>query len=178
MKQIQSLVIATGLLLCLAGCNQASVPSQPAESFKLRGHSVKFSPPKDFTRKEPKTKGMIEALLFENSKGKGHIGLTVIDGATKEDKVSKEVLAPFVEPIYKRDGKLKVQKELSMLGGTDNAYRVEFEYGDGATQNKGAQVFILNKGNLYSIVMTAPANEFSADLPFFDAIVDSFQIEK
>lgn len=170
------------LLAAMMGCSSPPPASSPVESFELRSHSIQFSPPKDFSRafakdpEDPKGK-KIAALIFDTASGQGHLGVNVIDEA-KVTKIEKKTLEPFVDAIFKRNGKLTLQTEVDVNGEKQNGYRIEFEYGQGDTEFKGVQVHFPNKGALYSIVMTTPAKEFAQALPAYNAIVTSFKIDK
>ena len=169
-----------GAAILLAGCT-ASVPLEPSKTFKLAGHQVQFSPPAKFELKEEReAKGKpVVAVVFQTPSKLGHIAVNALDATngTEYDKLDKKNLQPFADAVYKRSGRITAQREVDLLGGKGNGYRMEFEYGDGDTKMCGVQVHVPYQKVLYSIVMTVPAKELKDDLPWFEGVVNTFKVQ-
>ena len=188
-----------------AGCTKSPSLEQ-VKTYTLVGHSVQFSPPPttfEFSEarlpedrpsggfhlgenlkvtwsapKAPKTKGPapIVALIFRSPSKQGHIAVNAIDGIDF-DKLDANNMSFVQEDLRKRQGKFTKQHEIDLLGGKNNGYRLEFEYGDGELKMQGVQIHVPYNKVLYSIVMTAPVKEYKDDLPYFEGIVKTFQVQ-
>ena len=160
------LVLSASLLL--TACSGPALG--PTKKMKLSGVNVEFNrPPENWT--EQVDKGV--AVIYRTPSGKGHIGITVIP---KHPKLEEADVYQLGNAVKKRNGTITHQESTDMAGEKENAWRMEFAVGEGELAEKCAQIHFTTGGNLYSIVMTVPASEYSESKKVFDGVVRSFKV--
>ena len=200
-KKILTSLLAVAVLT-LGGCQGSGAGTGAAKTYKLEGGTVSFvAPPAPWKEDashdgegdlgEPK--GALVAVGFRQPEHEGFLSVgtmtqrreLVKDPKTKIDEPKgdlvelendQETLDMLARWVIKRDGEITHQEYIPVGGA--NAYHMVFEMGKPDKRMKGEQVHFTKGGTHYSISMLAPAKEYSADLPHFQAMVSSFKVEE
>lgn len=177
--------------LLLVGC-QGGAGNAPPETFSLRGQKVEFAPPpaewkRNFQKVTAKDaelglpEGTVLGLTFEHPEGKGFLVVSSVEAATDQAgkpiplQSDQDTLNKIAMWVVKREGEIRDQKYIKVDG--QEAYRMEFAFGQNETAEKGVQIHFTKGSRHYTIALTMPASKFDAALPVFNKVAETFQVK-
>lgn len=86
----------------------------------------------------------------------------------------QEMLNAIALWVVKRDGNFLTQEYIKVLDV--NAFHMIFEFGDGASKEKGRQVHFTLNGRHYTLSMLVPAKDYNSEVGHFKNLLESFRL--
>lgn len=125
--------------------------------------------------------GTVLSLTFQHPDGKGFLAVSSVEAATDENgktiplENDQDTLNKIAMWVVKREGEISNQKYVKVDG--ENAYRMEFSFGQDETAERGVQLHFTKGSRHYTIALTMPASKFDQALPVFNKVAETFKVK-